>query len=112
MQSGSNSSSDGVSSSVGSTSGTLYRVQTRAFSKKENANALADKLKAAGFETYITTKSGTAVAAETTPTKTIDELAYEVIRGDWGNGDERKKRLTAAGYDYDAVQKRVNELLK
>lgn len=30
----------------------------------------------------------------------------------WGNGSARKKKLTAAGYDYDAVQKRVNELMK
>lgn len=44
-------------------------------------------------------------------TKTMDALAYEVIQGDWGNGEERKERLEAAGYDYDAVQQRVNELL-
>ena len=44
--------------------------------------------------------------------KTVDELASEVIRGLWGNGAERKRRLTAAGYDYSAVQARVNELLK
>ena len=43
-------------------------------------------------------------------TKTTDALAYEVIQGDWGNGEERKERLKAAGYDYDAVQQRVNEL--
>lgn len=43
--------------------------------------------------------------------KTVDELASEVIDGKWGNGDERKKRLTAAGYDYYAVQSRVNEIL-
>lgn len=43
--------------------------------------------------------------------KTVDELASEVLDGKWGNGDERKKRLTAAGYDYYAVQKRVNEIL-
>lgn len=43
--------------------------------------------------------------------KTIDALAYEVIHGDWGNGEERKERLEAAGYDYDEVQQRVNELL-
>ena len=43
-------------------------------------------------------------------TKTTDALAYEVIQGDWGNGEERKERLEAAGYDYDAVQQRVNEL--
>ncbi len=47
-----------------------------------------------------------------TPSKTIDELAKEVINGKWGNGDERKNRLTSAGYDYNAVQKRVNEILK
>lgn len=43
--------------------------------------------------------------------KTIDQLAREVINGNWGNGQDRKNRLTAAGYDYNAVQKRVNELL-
>lgn len=41
----------------------------------------------------------------------IDELARQVIRGEWGNGHERKKRLTEAGYDYDRVQARVNEIL-
>ncbi len=45
------------------------------------------------------------------PQKSLDEIATEVIRGDWGAGDDRKKRLIAAGYDYYAVQKRVNELL-
>ena len=45
------------------------------------------------------------------PAKSIEDLAREVIRGDWGNGAEREKRLTAAGYDYDAVQTRVNTLL-
>lgn len=43
--------------------------------------------------------------------KPIDTLAREVIRGDWGNGNERKKRLTDAGYDYYAVQRRVNQIL-
>lgn len=45
------------------------------------------------------------------PPKTVDELAQEVIDGKWGNGDERKEKLEAEGYDYDAVQKKVNELL-
>lgn len=38
----------------------------------------------------------------------VDALAWAVIRGDYGNGDERRQRL---GADYDAVQRRVNELL-
>jgi len=46
------------------------------------------------------------------PGKTVDELAREVIRGLWGNGTDRKNRLAAAGYDYYAVQRRVNELLR
>ncbi len=54
----------------------------------------------------------TVKATTTKKTKSVDELAKEVIRGDWGNGEERKKKLTEAGYDYSAVQKRVNELLK
>lgn len=43
--------------------------------------------------------------------KSIDELAQEVIRGKWGNNPERRQRLEAAGYDYNAIQARVNELL-
>lgn len=42
--------------------------------------------------------------------KSLDEIATEVYRGDWGNGEERKRRLREAGYDPAAVQKRVNEL--
>ena len=45
------------------------------------------------------------------PSKSIDELANEVINGQWGNGDERKQRLTNAGYDYNAVQEAVNNKL-
>lgn len=44
-------------------------------------------------------------------TKTINELAREVIAGKWGTGQNRKDRLTKAGYDYKAVQKRVNEII-
>lgn len=44
-------------------------------------------------------------------TKSIDTLAQEVINGKWSSGSERKKKLEAAGYDYEAVQNRVNEIL-
>ena len=46
------------------------------------------------------------------PKKTNEELAEEVIQGKWGNGDDRKKKLTEAGYNYIAVQKIVNERMK
>lgn len=41
----------------------------------------------------------------------IDAVAQEVIQGLWGNGQERYDNLTNAGYDAQAVQNRVNELL-
>ena len=43
--------------------------------------------------------------------KTVDEIAKEVIQGKWSAGDERKQKLTAAGCEYNAGQKRVNELM-
>lgn len=50
---------------------------------------------------------------ESTPSgkKSNEEVAREVIRGDWGNGDERKRRLTEAGYDYGTVQSIVNQIV-
>ena len=41
----------------------------------------------------------------------IDEIANQVLQGLWGNGQERYDSLTNAGYDAQAVQNRVNELL-
>jgi len=43
--------------------------------------------------------------------KTVSELAQEVLDGKWGNGAERKQKLTDAGYDYNAVQQEVNRLV-
>ncbi len=44
--------------------------------------------------------------------KSIDTVAREVIKGLWGNGNDRKARLEAAGYNYKEVQSKVNALLK
>ena len=43
--------------------------------------------------------------------KSIEVIAREVIHGDWGNGADRIKRLTEAGYDANAVRIRVNQIL-
>nr|DAY93561.1 MAG TPA: holin [Caudoviricetes sp.] len=90
--------------------GGYYKIQVGAYSVKANAENMLAKVKAAGFDAFITTEQGQAVSS-TPAKKSIDEIAREVIRGDWGNGQDRKDRLTAAGYDYDAVQARVNQLL-
>ena len=54
-------------------------------------------------------KAAASSPAPKSSTKTNEELADEVIAGKWGNGEERKSRLTSAGYDYAAVQQIVNE---
>lgn len=45
------------------------------------------------------------------PQKSVNAVAKEVLKGDWGNGEDRRKRLKAAGYDPDKVQAEVNKLL-
>lgn len=87
--------------------GGLYKIQVGAYREKANADNMMTKLKAAGFDAFITTESDTSVSA----LKSMDEIAREVIRGDWGNGADRRNRLTSAGYDYASVQAKVNELL-
>lgn len=59
---------------------------------------------------YYSTSTSTVTPASK-PQKSVDELAAEVIRGEWGVGQVRKDKLAAAGYDYSAVQERVNEML-
>lgn len=44
-------------------------------------------------------------------TKSTDEIAKEVIKGNWGNGTARVQQLTKAGYNAPEVQARVNEML-
>lgn len=46
----------------------------------------------------------------TTPTqkKTVADIVKEVMDGKWGNGHNRYKRLTLAGYDYSQIQTAVN----
>lgn len=65
-----------------------------------------------GSDVYGWVDAGDIGGAISGTGKSIEAIAKEVIAGKWGNGDDRKKRLQAAGYDYAAVQKKVNELLK
>lgn len=83
-----------------------YNSQIGAYSSLDNAK----KACKTGYSVFDW--NGIAVYRASAPAKkSIDEIAKEVINGKWGNGADRKKRLTDAGYDYNAVQKRVNEIL-
>jgi N-acetylmuramoyl-L-alanine amidase len=90
--------------------GSQIKVVIGPYASKKTAETASKKVVAAGFDVYITDKIGTTVTPSAK--KTIDELAREVIQGKWGMGTDRKSRLTKAGYDYEAVQTRVNELMR
>ncbi len=73
-----------------------------------------------GWERFLTmvqkaydgSKPASKPTAKPTPTvkKTVEQIAKEVLAGKWGNGDTRKQKLKTAGYDYNAVQAKVNEM--
>lgn len=71
-----------------------------------------------GGYTWVRLDTGFYMAKEflstTKPTtqKSVTEIAKEVIAGKWGNGVDRVRKLSAAGYDANAVQRKVNELMK
>ncbi|MBP3617191.1 MAG: hypothetical protein J6J38_04045 [Lachnospiraceae bacterium] len=112
--------------------GDFFKVQTDVFETKAEAVEVSKKLTAAGMDNFILKAQRWVVPeGEETPevpkepvkpedpvlpvepeTKSIEALAKEVIDGKWGNGKERKDRLTKAGYNYREVQDKVNELLQ
>ena len=63
-----------------------------------------------GFGVPAYTTQSASTPAPSTTKKDITTIAKEVLAGQWGNGDDRKNRLTSAGYDYATVQAKVNEL--
>lgn len=62
------------------------------------------------YDGVVTGKSAESAGTSTTTRKTVEEVAKEVLAGKWGNNPTRKTNLVAAGYDYAAVQAKVNEL--
>lgn len=80
-----------------------------------NGHERKDRLTAAGYnysaiQDIVNRKLGYG-SAPASNRKSNETIANEVIRGDWGNGQDRKNRLTAAGYDYSAIQAIVNRKL-
>lgn len=55
-------------------------------------------------------KNGGFTNSTSVPSKSALDVAREIwIKGNWGTGDERKRKVEAAGYNYAEVQKYVNE---
>lgn len=80
-----------------------------------NGDARKSALEAAGYnysEVQAAVNAKVSGKTSTSSKKSVSEIAKEVLAGKWGNGEERKKKLQAAGYDYNAVQAEVNKQAK
>jgi hypothetical protein len=101
-----------MKSGTSTTTTQLYRVRKSWSDAKSQIGAFSslDNAKKACKPGYYVFDANENVVYPTK--KSVDEIAHEVIQGKWGNGVDRKNRLTNAGYNYNAVQKRVNELMK
>jgi Cpl-7 lysozyme-like protein/N-acetylmuramoyl-L-alanine amidase-like protein len=80
-----------------------------------NGSERSRRLQAAGYsptavQAAVNAKLGGSGANRPVPLS-IGVIADQVIKGQWGNGQERMRRLTAAGYDYNAVRAEVNRRL-
>lgn len=115
--SGSTTASTSKPTTTTTTTSTLYRVrksandaktQIGAWKNLDSAKAQADKN--AGYSVFD--QNGKLIYSPKAKKKSNTEIAREVIAGKWGNGADRKKRLTAAGYDYSTIQTEVNKLMR
>ncbi len=90
-------------SSNGSVAGINHRCDMNYCYKED----FPETIKNAGLNGFAKTSDATE-----SPKKSIDELAKEVLENKWGTGEERRTRLTEAGYNYNEVQAIVNEMVK
>lgn len=107
---------DGGSTPVKPPTGDIDAVAQRVINGEYgNGDERRRRLESEGYSyTDVQSRVNAILRGDSSPApagKSVDDLAREVINGNWGNGDERRQKLTAAGYDYDAVQRRVNEIL-
>ena len=115
----------------------LYRVQIGAFKNKAYAEEYIKAVKEKGYDAFITTVNGMykiqvgafrvkkyaelflqkleqdeldgfIVAVPQDKKKVTDDLVRRIIKGEYGNGEIRKIRLEAEGYDYEEVRQAVN----
>lgn len=80
-----------------------------------NGQDRINRLTAAGYSMdqiiALQTEVTRRLTTQQSSLKPISVIATQVIRGDWGNGQDRRRRLKAAGYDPDVVQAEVNRQL-
>lgn len=106
-------------SGIASKYGTTYQKLAE-YNNIANPNIITvgQKIKIPGTKTTTTSSTSTSTATKpstntstsTSTKKSNEKIAKEVLAGKWGNGTDRKTKLTAAGYNYDTIQNIVNQM--
>ena len=89
----------------------LVTVYTdKSYTTKPDKLMVGDILLSEGHHVAIVVQTDEAM--NIAPKKDVHDVALDVINGKYGSGNERKQKLTQAGYNYDEVQKEVNRILR
>lgn len=84
---------------------TVQQLATETLAGKHGNGDARKKSLGSNYNAVMNIINGKTVAK-----KSVDTIAREVIAGKFGNGTDRKKNIEKAGYNYNEVQKRVNQL--
>lgn len=98
----------GIEGSTGNSTGSHCHYCIRGNGSKSE---IRDVSKISGIPNAIGTYDDGYLDRLNAQKKSNEQIAVEVIRGKWGNGQERRDRLTAAGYNYKDIQSLVNKLI-
>lgn len=85
---------------------------TSAKGSQDNGGMVMQKNRYSNIVAYARPKYQEGTLTNISDHKPLEEIAKEVIQGKWGSGNDRRQRLSNAGYDYKEVQKLVNEMLR
>lgn len=98
----------GIEGSTGKSTGSHCHYCIRGNSSKSQ---IRDVCAISGIPNKLGTYDDGYLAKLNAEKKTELEIAQEILEGKWGNGEERRKKLADAGYDYNKIQAEVNKLV-
>lgn len=79
---------------------------------QDNGGMVAQRNRYSNIVAYARPKYQDGSLTNITNHKSNEEIAKEVIAGKWGMGNDRRQKLSNAGYDYRVIQNIVNEMLR
>lgn len=112
MTPGGNSCTTGNIRYTLSATGLVQVFDTPDYTQKPDKLEVGDILLKEYGHVAVVVDTGKKEKKEESKEPTALRVAYEVIDGLWGEGAERRTRLTKAGYDYQEVQDMVNTILR